>query len=309
MRANRRNVFIAGGVAAALLVLLGVGIWYQFFRDDAPPRVSLADAVESIATSGTSTGTPAIAVASTSAVATATISDPTATTAETMTAAPAGDDGTATTIATAETTEETTETETAEPGTEPTVTATIQTASASGLDGSWAVADGTKSFVGYRIGEELATIGTTEAVGRTAAIESSVTITNGTLTAASIIADMTSLESDESRRDNALANQGLETNAFPTATFELTEPVILAESLADGEAASIDATGRLTLHGVTQPVQIPLDVQLTNGVLIVVGSLDITLIDYGIEKPSAPIVASVNDAGVLELQLFLNPVS
>jgi hypothetical protein len=37
----------------------------------------------------------------------------------------------------------------------------------------------------------------------------------------------------------------------------------------------------------------------------VVGTFDIVFADYGVEVPSAPIVLSVEDHGVVEIQLFL----
>jgi hypothetical protein len=38
---------------------------------------------------------------------------------------------------------------------------------------------------------------------------------------------------------------------------------------------------------------------------VVVGSLDITFADFGVEVPDAQIVLSVEDHGILELQLLL----
>jgi MinD superfamily P-loop ATPase len=60
----------------------------------------------------------------------------------------------------------------------------------------------------------------------------------------------------------------------------------------------------LTVHGVTNTVQIPLEAQLVNDVIVVVGSTDIVFADYDVEAPSAVIVLSVEDQGTVELQLF-----
>ena len=65
-----------------------------------------------------------------------------------------------------------------------------------------------------------------------------------------------------------------------------------------------DAVGDLTIHGTTRPVEIPLEAQLVDGVVVVVGSLDIVFADYGVSVPDAPIVVSAEDHGVIELQLF-----
>jgi polyisoprenoid-binding protein YceI len=163
--------------------------------------------------------------------------------------------------------------------------------------------ENSEQFVGYRIGEELASIGTTEAVGRTSAVAGSATIEGQALTSATLTTDMTSLRSDQSRRDNALRSQALETSRFPQAIVERTSPVALPETLADGDAVSVTATGNLTLHGITWEITLPLTVQCVGDTLVVVGTIDFTLADDDVAKPRTPSVVSVEDGGVLELRL------
>ena len=69
---------------------------------------------------------------------------------------------------------------------------------------------------------------------------------------------------------------------------------------------SVAAIGELTIHGVTTPVTIPLEAQLVGDNIVVVGSLDIVFADYGVSVPSAPVVLSAEDEGVVELQLFFS---
>lgn len=71
---------------------------------------------------------------------------------------------------------------------------------------------------------------------------------------------------------------------------------------------NVTATGDLTLHGVTKSVQIPLRARLGTDRVALIGSLDITFADYGIEKPNSFLVLSVDDHGTLELQLLLTEV-
>jgi len=66
----------------------------------------------------------------------------------------------------------------------------------------------------------------------------------------------------------------------------------------------VQAIGDLTLHGVTKQVTFPLHAQLNGDVITVTGSLQIQFADYDIAKPRAAIVLSVDDKGVIELQLF-----
>ena len=198
-----------------------------------------------------------------------------------------------------------TATEAAAAATATTAPATQPETEAAGVDGTWTLSEQGESFVGYRVEEELATIGYKEAVGRSPTIEATITIAGGQLTGVTVTADLRDLKSDDSRRDGALRNQALESNRFPTATFELSEPIAVPDGLAAGEPISIEANGTLTLHGVTREVAIPIEAELANGVLVVVGSLPIVFADYDIAQPRSPILVSIEDNGVMELQLFL----
>jgi polyisoprenoid-binding protein YceI len=167
---------------------------------------------------------------------------------------------------------------------------------------------GTGTFVGFRIAEELTTVGDTEAIGRTPAVEGSVSLEGTTLVAASIIADLTALTTDIRQRDGA-TQRALNTTTNPTTTFTLTEPVDLGTDPVVGEPISVEATGELTLNGVTQPVTATLDAVLLDGAagLLVAGSFPLTLADHDLVAPSAPVVVSVADTATVELQLYLDP--
>ncbi len=174
--------------------------------------------------------------------------------------------------------------------------------SADGLDGTWTV-DQSNSFAGYRIGEELASIGTVEAVGRTSDVDASLTFAGSAVTDLTVTVDMTTLESDRSRRDEALASRGLETDAFPTAVFVLTEPIDLGNAPGEGEVFVASALGELTLHGVTNPVVMELEGSLVEGTVVVVGSTEVTLTDYDIEAPTGFSVLTIEESGIIEVQL------
>jgi polyisoprenoid-binding protein YceI len=187
------------------------------------------------------------------------------------------------------------------------------TGEAADIEGTWTVdtsvgefsyEESTGTFVGFRIDEELASIGSTTAVGRTPDVSGTVTIEGTTVTAATIEADMSTITTNDNRRDDRVLD-ALETSEYPTATFTLTEPIELGGAAAGGEAVTVDAVGELTIHGVTTTVTIPLQAQLVDGAIVIVGSIDISLADYGVSVPSAPIVVSAEDTATLELQLFL----
>ena len=171
------------------------------------------------------------------------------------------------------------------------------------LTGTWSVVNDGSSFVGYRVQEELARIGTATAVGRTSEITGTLEFDGAAITAVSVEADLSTLASDDDRRDQQLQRQALETGAFPTATFVLTEPISLDSVPAEGQTIAVDATGELTVHGVTQTVTIPLQGAFVDGRVVVVGSTVLQLADYDIDAPESMAVLSVDDEATLELQL------
>jgi polyisoprenoid-binding protein YceI len=185
---------------------------------------------------------------------------------------------------------------------------------AADLDGTWTVdtsigsfdvdsEDYSSAWVGYRVQEELAGIGAKTAFGRTPDVSGTLTITGTEATATEVEADLTTLQSDDGRRDGQLSQQAIETSQFPNATFELTEPIDFGD-VADGTTIDVDAVGNLTLHGVTKEVTVPLQAKIEGDTIIVTGSIAITFADYDIEKPRSAAVLSVEDTGVMELQLF-----
>lgn len=165
-------------------------------------------------------------------------------------------------------------------------------------------AEGT--FVGFRIDEELSSVGSTTAVARTPAVSGELTLDATMLTEATFTADLTEMTSDRSQRNRAIQG-ALETSDNPEATFELTEPVDIGEVPPVGESIEVEATGDLTVAGMTVTTTIPIEAGMrAEDELVVTGSLeDVALADFGIEAPSAPIVVSVSDAATVEFQLFL----
>jgi polyisoprenoid-binding protein YceI len=181
---------------------------------------------------------------------------------------------------------------------------------AAGLDGAWAVdtsvgsfADFSDSWVGYRVDETLAGNRANTAVGRTPDVTGTLTMSGTQITAVQINADLTSLKSDDNRRDGQLQRQALETARFPQATFKLTSPIQLSAAPADGRTITATATGELTLHGVTKTVQVPIEARLSGDVVTVVGSLEIQFADYSVEQPTSFAVLSIEDHGTMEFQV------
>ena len=167
------------------------------------------------------------------------------------------------------------------------------------LTGSWSVAQ--PSTAGYRVTEIL--FGqSTEGVGRTTGVTGSVTISGNSLTDGKISVDLTTLKSDENRRDGQVQNRLLETAANPTAVFTVRGPVALPTPPAVDGTVTVDMPGTLNLHGVDKDVTFPLTVKRTASGFQVAGSADLLFADYGIQDPSN-VAAKTANHGLLELAM------
>jgi polyisoprenoid-binding protein YceI len=174
-------------------------------------------------------------------------------------------------------------------------------AGATGAAGAqrWRPLAGQGTFVGYRVNEEYLGVGVRTAVGRTSAVSGTVTLDGDSIRSADLTADMRTLRSDQSRRDDTLRYRGIETDRFPRARFALTAPVALS-------ARARRTAGTLALHGRRAPIAVTVRGQrLAGGRLELVGRAPIGFARFAIEPPSVAGIVSVRDHGVLEFRLVL----
>ncbi len=177
--------------------------------------------------------------------------------------------------------------------------------------GQWSV--GPDSVAGYRVREKLVKLpAPNDAVGRTSAVTGRFDLSPdpGGLRVArgmQIVVDVSTLKSDDDRRDTHIHSIALESDTFPTATFVSTEDLVLpAATAATGGRADIVVKGDLTLHGVTSPVSIPLQAQRSDIRIEVVGSFTFGWGQFAMEQPQLSYV-SVNDDPTFEFHLFFDP--
>jgi polyisoprenoid-binding protein YceI len=183
-------------------------------------------------------------------------------------------------------------------------TGTSRADGAATADGTWRVSDDGRSFVGYRVTEQLAFLGSpNEAVGRSNAVTGTMEVAGDTVEQVKIEADLTQLTSDEGRRDNAIRQRGLESERYPTATLELAEPIQLASTPVQGQDIRGQGTGRLTVHGVTREVDLDLTGRWSGSTIQVVGQLPVKMTDYEIEPPRFGPVVSIEDSLAVEFNL------
>ena len=180
----------------------------------------------------------------------------------------------------------------------------------SGPDGTYTVQKGKSTFAGFRIKENFTVAGHT-AVVRTPAVTGSLTLQGTQIDGVSITADLTQLQNDDTQppgvpglggRLISLQSEGLEIASFPDAKFVLSSPVTLTSAPKVGAVENVDAHGKLTLHGVTKDVTVPIQARWNGALIDATGSLPIRLADYSITAPSRPFV-TVSDSGTMEFEL------
>ena len=174
--------------------------------------------------------------------------------------------------------------------------------------GTWTIATG--SVAGYRVREQLGSLpAPSDAVGRTSAVTGTFTLAQSaggySVTAAAFTVDVSKLTSDQARRDQRIHSQGLESDRYPTSTFQLSTPIALPATAAAGQTLKVSASGALTIHGVTKTVTIPIDARLSGSQIELVGSITFPFSDFGMTPPSIGGFVSVQPNATMEFQLNL----
>ncbi len=157
----------------------------------------------------------------------------------------------------------------------------------------------------YRVREQLARLSfPSDAVGTTRAISGQVVVNpDGTIVSeeSKIVVDLTTLRSDESRRDNYIQNNTLQTSRFPTAEFVPKEIRGLPSPLPDSGEGQFQLSGDLTLHGVTRPVTWEVTARLDGQTLTGSATTSFTFADFNLTVPQVFVVLSVDETIRLEV--------
>jgi polyisoprenoid-binding protein YceI len=164
--------------------------------------------------------------------------------------------------------------------------------------------DSQNSAVRYRAQEELAGTGANEAVGETNAFIGNIYVDGSGLPLACsrFDVDLRTLKSDESRRDNWLYNNTLETGTYPLATFILTSVEGLDQPLGN-DNVTFTLIGDLTIHGVTKTVSWEATAKLDGDTITGSAYTTFNMDDFNIQQPIVGPVISVDKNVKLEANI------
>jgi polyisoprenoid-binding protein YceI len=186
----------------------------------------------------------------------------------------------------------------------PTTQAAAGTGSASDepVSGTWKVTSGSQA--GYRVKEVL--FGqNSEAVGRTSSVSGQMVVQGTQVASGSFSVDLTTVQSDQSRRDGQFHTRIMDTATYPTATFKLDKPIELTSVPADGATVTAKAQGKLTLHGTTRDVTVDVAARRGGDQFRLSGQIPITFADWNIPNPSFGGLVTTEDHGQIEFLLVM----
>ena len=99
-----------------------------------------------------------------------------------------------------------------------------------------------------------------------------------------ILVDATTGQSGDAARDKRMQNEVLESNRYPAIFFHPT--AIKGSFESEGSPQDLSAEGTFNIHGADHPLQMPLHVQVSAGVVTATAHFTIPYVDWGMKNPS-----------------------
>ena len=115
--------------------------------------------------------------------------------------------------------------------------------------------------------------------------------------------DISALKSNQSRRDNRIRTNWLESATFPIATFKATGLQNAPASYTEGEEVSFQLAGDLTVREITQPVVFDVKATLQGDTITGTATTAFLMSQFGVDPPAMGNLFTVGDNTVVTLTL------
>jgi polyisoprenoid-binding protein YceI len=166
-----------------------------------------------------------------------------------------------------------------------------------------------QSEASYSVREQLARRDLpSDAVGKTKGISGQIVVNpDGSIdtTNSKFIVDVSTLQTDESMRDNFVRRNILNTLKYPSAVFVPKQVSGLPASLPQSGDVSFKVSGDLTIRNVTKPVTWDVTGSINNGLATGKATTSFTFEDFNLKQPQVPVVLSLVDKITLNVTVAL----
>lgn len=174
---------------------------------------------------------------------------------------------------------------------------------------TFVVTAGNGSTAQYAVEEEFfgAPIPFVTAVGTTDQVDGSLVLSQSaegvTLQDGGFTVNLQTLTSDQSRRDNAIRRDWLQSNTYPTAVFSNIAVVNLPADATEGADVNFQLSGDLTMREIAQPVTWDVTARVENGTLTGTATTHVLMADYGFSAPNIGGMLKVTDGVTVTVNL------
>lgn len=166
-----------------------------------------------------------------------------------------------------------------------------------------------KSEARYRVREQLASRSLpSDAIGKTNQISGSVYIKpDGSIDSSNskFTVDLSSLQTDQSMRDNFVRRAVLNTSQYPDAVFVPTAVSGLSSPLPQSGQVKFQLTGNMTIRDVTKPVTWDVTGSIQGNQATGTATTTFKFEDFNLNQPKISVVLSIEDHITLEVDVTL----
>ena len=171
------------------------------------------------------------------------------------------------------------------------------------------VLDPSQSEASYAVREQLVRLDfPSDAIGKTNEVSGMVTLNqDGSIDQANskFTVDLSTLQSDESKRDGYVSRNILQTDQYPQAVFVPAQVTGLPEAVPQSGNLNFQVTGDMTIRDVTRPVTWDVTANLNDGNVSGTATTSFTFEDFNLNQPRVPVVLSVVDNITLNVNFVL----
>jgi polyisoprenoid-binding protein YceI len=168
-------------------------------------------------------------------------------------------------------------------------------------EAAYIVAEEFLSGAVQRLGQLL---GLTDTIGRTQDVEGELVLdlsAANPLVSGEFVVDLRTLTSDDSRRDNRIRDEWLQSSQYPLAEFVATAVENFPASYSEGQTITFQLLGDMTIREITQPVRFDVTATLSGNSITGTATAEMRMTDFGFNPPAMANLFTVADEFTVEI--------